>query len=81
MKLKKKCAVSFGLFYQIVHRRSIISFVRSRADNEAIDIKWDVIDDDQEIEVNKPIERDPLGKKNTRKENLRSILLRYFSRT
>ncbi|CAF3819706.1 unnamed protein product [Rotaria sp. Silwood1] len=28
-----------------------------RADNEAIDVKWEVIDDDQEIEVNKSIEK------------------------
>ena len=31
------------------------------ADNEAIDVKWEIIDDDQEIEVNKPIEKDQLG--------------------
>ncbi|CAM2696559.1 unnamed protein product [Rotaria socialis] len=30
-----------------------------RADNEAIDVKWEVIDDDQEIEVHKPIDKDP----------------------
>ncbi|CAF5144338.1 unnamed protein product, partial [Rotaria magnacalcarata] len=30
-----------------------------RADNEAVDVKWEVIDDDQEIEVHKPIDKDP----------------------
>jgi len=31
------------------------------ADNEAVDIKWEIIDDDQEIEVHKPTDKDPLG--------------------
>ncbi|CAF2491415.1 unnamed protein product [Rotaria sp. Silwood2] len=31
-----------------------------RADNEAIDVKWEVIEDDQEIEVHKLIDKDPL---------------------
>ncbi|UJR38114.1 hypothetical protein I4U23_030794 [Adineta vaga] len=31
-----------------------------RADNEAVDVKWEIIEDDQEVEVHKPIEKDPL---------------------
>jgi len=30
-----------------------------RADNDAIDVKWEIIDDDQEIDTNKAIEKDP----------------------
>jgi hypothetical protein len=32
-----------------------------RADNEAVDIKWEVIDDDQEAEVHKPTDKTQLG--------------------
>ncbi|CAF1058508.1 unnamed protein product [Adineta ricciae] len=31
-----------------------------RADHEAIDVKWEIIEDDQEVEINKPLEKDPL---------------------
>lgn len=33
-----------------------------RADNEANDVKWEIIEDDQEIEIHKPIEKNPSGK-------------------
>jgi hypothetical protein len=26
-----------------------------------VDVKWEVIDDDQEIEIHKPTDKDPLG--------------------
>jgi len=32
-----------------------------RADNEAVDVKWEIIDDDQEIEVTKPTDKDLIG--------------------
>ena len=34
------------------------------ADNEAVNVKWEIIDDDQEIEIHKPTEKDPLGTEN-----------------
>jgi TATA-binding protein-associated factor Taf7 len=34
-----------------------------RADNEAIEITWEVIEDDQEVEISKPIEKDELSKR------------------
>jgi len=61
MKLKKKYDVYFGkkksLFF-LLSNKLLNDF--SSADNEAVDVKWEVIDDDQEVEVHKPIDKDPL---------------------
>jgi hypothetical protein len=62
MKLKKKYDVYFGkknrfFYYYLIN----ILIIFPSADNEAVDVKWEIIDDDQEIEVHKPTDKDPLG--------------------
>ena len=41
--------------------RKIFKRISSSSDNEAVDVKWEIIDDDQEVEIHKPTDKDPLG--------------------
>ena len=63
MKSKKKSDVYFGIYSLSVEHENLENYFSS-ADNEAVDVKWEVIEDDQEVEIHKPIEKDPLGIKN-----------------
>ncbi len=59
MKSKKKFDVYFGKYS--LNKKIFNNVFSLSADNEAVDVKWEVIDDDQEIETHKPTDKDPLG--------------------
>lgn len=46
-----------------------------RDDNQANDVKWEIIEDDQEIEIHKPVEKNTSGKSNIK---INEILVRIL---
>ena len=48
------------------------------ADNEAVDVKWEIIDDDQEVETYKPIDKDPSGKRRSRRSDVERTFSSFF---
>jgi hypothetical protein len=75
MKSKKKSDVYFGTYsFQLENFQNHFS----SADNEAVEVKWEIIEDDQEVEMHKPIDKDPLGIKNIHSFHSFSFLLRTY---